>query len=535
MISVREPDRTGAACIFGMQRILPLLDAFLQEIEGVRSARDIEHVHRMRVASRRLRAAIPLFESCFPPKKFHRWMQELQKITRALGNARDTDVQIAFLLRLKEERTQKYNPDPNVRPPFLTDSAEIILLTRLQKKRQKLQNAVLSALEILENSGIPEDMKAECTDLLTRTKPARAKPAVSGIPAVAATRISRRLDLLLRYERWVYNPDAVAEHHAMRIAAKKLRYTMETYAPVYRWNLKKHLVRVKKIQEILGDLHDCDVWIDTVMAMLLDERTTPRTDITSPTIQESRVASYRHFLSEREKQRKRIYRRFVRYWESARRAGLWDELRGTLTGGRKERFRLPDTSRADAIRCSVSTLSGQFPEGIPHSRTVTALALRIFDDLAPLHQMQAHERFLLECACSLHDIGWKYGQKGHARHSEEMIVSDDTLPINIIDRGMIGLVSRAHRGKVRLESDGFFSLLSPEQQKNVRMLASLIRVADGLDELHLGSITSIRCISGPQEVVVETSAIRDASTEIERALKKGDLFREVFERTLVIR
>jgi hypothetical protein len=100
---------------------------------------------------------------------------------------------------------------------------------------------------------------------------------------------------------------------------------------------------------------------------------------------------------------------------------------------------------------------------------------------------------------------------------------------------MIGIVSRAHRGKVRLESDGFFSLLSTEQKKNVRMLVSLIRIADGLDELHLGSITSVHCTSGPHEVVVETSAVRDASAEIERALEKGDLFRQVFDRTLVIR
>ena len=99
----------------------------------------------------------------------------------------------------------------------------------------------------------------------------------------------------------------------------------------------------------------------------------------------------------------------------------------------------------------------------------------------------------------------------------------------------MALVSRAHRGKVRLESDGFFSLLSPEQQKNVRMLASLIRVADGLDYLHLGSVTSVHCSAGPHEVVIETSVQRDASAEIERALEKGDLFRQVFERTLVIR
>jgi len=73
---------------------------------------------------------------------------------------------------------------------------------------------------------------------------------------------------------------------------------------------------VKKIQEILGDLHDCDVWIDTVMALLLTERSSPGKDRASPGREGSRVTSFRHFLSDREKERKRIYRRLVRYWES---------------------------------------------------------------------------------------------------------------------------------------------------------------------------------------------------------------------------
>ncbi len=206
-----------------------------------------------------------------------------------------------------------------------------------------------------------------------------------------------------------------------------------------------------------------------------------------------------------------------------------------MTEGRKERFRLRKISTDDEIRSSVSLLSARFPEEIVHCHTVTTLALKIYDDLASIHQMHAHERFLLECACSLHDIGLKYDQKGHAKRSKEMIISDDTLPLDIVDRGIIGMISRAHRGRVRLESDGFFSLLSSEQQKHVRMLASLIRIADGLDGFRLGSVTSIHCSAGPHEVVIETSAIRDASAEIERALEKGDLFRQVFERTLVIR
>jgi len=117
----------------------------------------------------------------------------------------------------------------------------------------------------------------------------------------------------------------------------------------------------------------------------------------------------------------------------------------------------------------------------------------------------------------------------------DMIVSDDTLPVGITDRGMISLISAAHRGNVRLDSYGFFSLLSPEQRKHVLMLASLIRIADGLDYLHLGSVTSVHCSAGTGKVIIETSVQRDASAEIQRALQKGDLFTEVFERTLVIR
>jgi inorganic triphosphatase YgiF len=99
-----EQGLVRAECSFGVQRLLPLLDAFSKEIEGVESGQDIEYIHRMRVASRRLRAALPLFFSCIPEKKYRVWMLEIQKITRALGEARDTDVQIAFIIKLIKKR-----------------------------------------------------------------------------------------------------------------------------------------------------------------------------------------------------------------------------------------------------------------------------------------------------------------------------------------------------------------------------------------------------------------------------------------------
>lgn len=92
-------DMTGRSglCWYALQKLPALLDAFTCEIDGVKEAQDIEYIHRMRVASRRLRAALPLFISCFPEKQYRKWMQEITRITRALGDARDADVQISFL------------------------------------------------------------------------------------------------------------------------------------------------------------------------------------------------------------------------------------------------------------------------------------------------------------------------------------------------------------------------------------------------------------------------------------------------------
>ncbi len=261
-------------CWYGMVKLPPLLDAFTREISGVKEARDIEYIHRMRVASRRLRAALPLFRTCFPEKQYTKWMQELTKITRALGDARDADVQIAFLQKSlkklqKEEgiqETGKPAGNPSMEPAIR------FLLLALEKKRGLLQKRVLSALAGLEKSRIVDDMQRTFASMNTGFMAGRSKPKLYGIPPLAALRIGRRLSRLLSYEPWIRHPEAVAEHHATRIAAKKLRYTMEIYGSVYRNSLKKPLARVKKIQEILGEIHDCDVWIDHITLILLRER-----------------------------------------------------------------------------------------------------------------------------------------------------------------------------------------------------------------------------------------------------------------------
>ncbi len=64
---------------------------------GVLDTGDIDRVHDMRVATRRLRAALEVFEPCFPGKPYKQTLREVKKLADGLGERRDRDVAIAML------------------------------------------------------------------------------------------------------------------------------------------------------------------------------------------------------------------------------------------------------------------------------------------------------------------------------------------------------------------------------------------------------------------------------------------------------
>lgn len=523
-------------CWYSMQKLPGLYDAFTSEINGVKVGQDIEYIHRMRVASRRLRAALPLFRACFTEKQYKKWMQEITNITRALGDARDADVQIAFLIK----SLKKIQKDDALQKKVMTDHqpsmepAIRFLLLSLQKKRTVLQKRVLSALVRLEKSQVPDDMQSVFTTMGEDLRATRKKPSLSGIPPVAALRIRKRLSILLSYESWVIHPEAVAEHHALRIAAKKLRYTMEIYGSIYRNSLKKPLVRVKKLQEILGDIHDCDVWIDHITTLLLRERSLLRSRKGSKRPDTTTLSGLRVLLRDRETERRRRYRQFVRYWRALARVHLWDEVQQSLDTGRKTAFRPPQPYRDDEAAAAVRVLSGICPGIQSHSQHVTGLALTLFDALEYLHNLGIHDRFLLGCAGKLHDIGWKYGQSGHNRRGAELVFSHDALPFDLEERGILAFIILSHRGKVRLSLSPYLEMIAPKNRKKALMLAALLRIADGLDFPHAGSVLDVHCRESADEVVCTVTGTGDLTAEKEHAQGKADLFRQVFDRPLVI-
>lgn len=74
-----------------------------EQAPGVLDLADVERVHDMRVATRRLRAALEVFEPCFPPKPRRKAVDRVKALADALGERRDRDVQIELLEDLAAE------------------------------------------------------------------------------------------------------------------------------------------------------------------------------------------------------------------------------------------------------------------------------------------------------------------------------------------------------------------------------------------------------------------------------------------------
>ena len=75
----------------------------MEHAEGVLDTGDIERLHDMRVATRRLRAALEIFEPCFQEKPFRETLAAVKRLADALGERRDRDVAIVSLGRFNEQ------------------------------------------------------------------------------------------------------------------------------------------------------------------------------------------------------------------------------------------------------------------------------------------------------------------------------------------------------------------------------------------------------------------------------------------------
>ncbi|MHC1575608.1 MAG: HD domain-containing protein [Candidatus Methanogasteraceae archaeon] len=183
----------------------------------------------------------------------------------------------------------------------------------------------------------------------------------------------------------------------------------------------------------------------------------------------------------------------------------------------------------------IQEIARRYDSDTEHSDTVRRLSLEFFDKMGDLHHMGQEERYWLGCAAILHDIGWSQGPKGHHKSSLRLILNDQEFPFTSDERYLIGSIARYHRKAHPKNSHFHFAAMSKDNKQKVRVLASILRIADGMDATHSSVVMDIDLNIDSDRVMLNCSASNDTGLEHESILKKKDLFESTFGKKLTVK
>lgn len=169
-----------------------------------------------------------------------------------------------------------------------------------------------------------------------------------------------------------------------------------------------------------------------------------------------------------------------------------------------------------------------------HTAHVAHLALRLFDELQPLHGLDAEARIILEGAACLHDIGWPVSERGvgHHKHSARIIRRQPWKHLTTVEVDLLAQVARYHRRALPSSEHTDFQALDKPRQAIVRCLSALLRLADAFDRSHLQFVRDLKVRVDPKLLEFTLFCRESPAREIAGAERKGNLAREVFGRDL---
>ena len=212
--------------------------------EAAASGADMDAVHDMRVASRRLREAMRLLAPLYGKRRFRSWYRRVRCITRVLGPVRDSDVFIDAFSRLASDLGEGGRR-----------CVAFMVGYRMGQRVRELEvlNAELAKLDLVR-------ARAEFTEMARSVAAAdeTSRPLVS----FAHEEVWKRADVVFAAQPAALTEENVTEQHELRIDYKRLRYAVESFAPCYEESFEELHVTLTAFQDALGDLHDTHVFLE---------------------------------------------------------------------------------------------------------------------------------------------------------------------------------------------------------------------------------------------------------------------------------
>jgi exopolyphosphatase / guanosine-5'-triphosphate,3'-diphosphate pyrophosphatase len=172
----------------------------------------------------------------------------------------------------------------------------------------------------------------------------------------------------------------------------------------------------------------------------------------------------------------------------------------------------------------------------PHAEHVRELSIQLFDQLQPVHHLPAQSRVQLEAAALLHDIGHMVSHRGHHKHGEYLALNGDIPGLEGRDRAIVAALVRYHNRKsVPAGHHVAYSSLTNNDQRIVRRLAAILRVAEALDHSHRQRVTNLGASFQRGAVGLQITAQGDAAEDLRDAIRSAELFEKEFHVRLFFR
>lgn len=277
------------------RKVLALhLARMLAHEAGTRDGSDPEELHKMRVATRRMRAAWRVFAGAYRPRVVRRYLRGLRVAAAALGRVRDLDVILEGM-----DAVTAALPD-----------AERALLAPLRDGLVADRAAARADLLTLLDGATYRDFVADHLDF-TETAGAGGAKVPPGLPVLVRDTAGSRIVLAWEHVRahdltlaWA----DVTALHALRIDVKRLRYAIEAFREVLPdERVARTLAPLIRIQDHLGLLNDADVAAAHARRILLAN---------AATMDPATTAAIGRFLAGREAEVVRLRRRLPPLWRA---------------------------------------------------------------------------------------------------------------------------------------------------------------------------------------------------------------------------
>lgn len=257
---VKADEIAGLECSAGaLVWAAEVLRVRFDEIVNLRGAvldsDDIEAVHDMRVATRRLRSALRDFALVLRKSPLKSVNQDLKKLADALGAARDLDVAIIALRKLKTKAGDK--------------AVKAGIQKLVDERREKRREAQLDLRKTLTVSAIEDLQKRFYAAVEKAARPKKSSKTISFTNA-GRDAVFESLQDFCNLSASLYAPHQIKKLHKLRISAKRLRYAIELFTACWGKHIEPFAEEIAEMQSYLGEVHDADTWIENFSKRMIE-------------------------------------------------------------------------------------------------------------------------------------------------------------------------------------------------------------------------------------------------------------------------